>query len=206
MPFKTLVLSHLDELSPAAQAAGAVNTVVVDHQQPGRAAARLVGHNTDTVGFKSAVAEILPPGEERAAALARVALIGAGGAGRAVAVALQQLGCEQLVLIDADASLAEALAIDLRALGSARAAVAAAGDPLEALLAGCTGAVNASPVGMLGSAARAHPLARFPPTVRWVGDTVYAPRVTPWVALARRQRLACVLGERMWLGQVIASF
>ena len=52
----------------------------------------------------------------------------------------------------------------------------------------------------------AHNLSHFPPSVCWVGDTVYTPRVTPFIALAQRQGLVSVLGESMWLGQAVASF
>src|SRR4051794_23365285 len=75
-PCKQVVIEHLDELSPEAAALGAVNTVVL---RDGRA----VGHNTDLTGFAGSFARGLPD-----AAMGHVLLIGAGGAGAAVAHAL----------------------------------------------------------------------------------------------------------------------
>src|SRR3954471_17671946 len=97
-PCKQLILEHLDELSPDAAALGAVNTVVL---RDGRA----TGHNTDTTGFAESVARGLPD-----ARLDRVVLLGAGGAGSALAHALRALGTRELAIVDADRSRAEALA------------------------------------------------------------------------------------------------
>src|SRR3954454_9969297 len=83
-PCKQLVLEHLDELSPDAAALEAVNTVVL---RDGRA----TGHNTDTTGCAESLARGLPD-----ARVDRVVLLGAGGAGSAVAHALIGLGCGEL--------------------------------------------------------------------------------------------------------------
>src|SRR3712207_7384217 len=83
-PCKQLVLEHLDELSPDAAALGAVNTVVL---RDGRA----VGHNTDWSGFARAFDRGLPEAPSD-----RVVLLGAGGAGAAVAHALLTLGVGRL--------------------------------------------------------------------------------------------------------------
>src|SRR5699024_12710233 len=72
-PCKQVVLDMLDEVDPAAQRLGACNTVLVD-------ADRLVGYNTDRSGFFSALARELPTAD-----LSDVVLLGAGGAGSAVA-------------------------------------------------------------------------------------------------------------------------
>src|SRR3954449_5549655 len=94
-PAKQLVIEHLDGLSDEAEAVGAVNTVVL---RDGRA----VGHNTDLTGFAGSFRRGLP-----AASLERVLLIGAGGAGAAVAHALRELGTERLQILDTDRSRAE---------------------------------------------------------------------------------------------------
>src|SRR3954451_23904642 len=101
-PCKQLVIPHLDELSPDAEALGAVNTVVF---RDGRA----VGHNTDWSGFARAFDRGLSD-----APLGRVVLLGAGGAGSAVAHALLTLGAGLLTVADVDADRAGTLA---RALG-----------------------------------------------------------------------------------------
>src|SRR5690242_18016858 len=71
-PWKQRVLEHLDDVSANAAEVGAVNTVVL---RDGHA----VGHNTDETGFAESFRRGLP-----GAALDRVVLIGAGGAGAAV--------------------------------------------------------------------------------------------------------------------------
>ena len=84
------MLPHLDELSPDAEALGAVNTVVLRRRPGGRPQHRLVG---------------LRPRFDRGlrdAALDRVVLLGAGGAGAAVAHALLTLGTARLTVLDVD--------------------------------------------------------------------------------------------------------
>jgi shikimate dehydrogenase len=89
IPHKEAVIPLLDELDPLARKAGAVNTI-------SRFGAHLKGWNTDVVGFLQALAEmetVTSPsplaGEGRGGGYRRVAIIGAGGAARAVAAALQ---------------------------------------------------------------------------------------------------------------------
>jgi shikimate dehydrogenase len=75
IPHKQVVIPLLDQLDPQAGRIGAVNTI-------SRQGMQLSGSNTDVVGFRRALAE-------RSLSPRRVAIIGAGGAARAVAAALQ---------------------------------------------------------------------------------------------------------------------
>src|SRR5215216_6126761 len=79
-PYKEAVVELLDNLSPGAAQIGAVNTVVVRD-------GKLTGHNTDTSGFARAVTPLVAASSHGA-----VALIGAGGVGKAIAFALAGLG------------------------------------------------------------------------------------------------------------------
>src|SRR6267154_483320 len=90
-PYKEAVVDLLDELSPGAKLIGAVNTIVV---QDGR----LIGHNTDTTGFARAAGPLVS-----ASAGGAVALIGAGGVGKAIAFALAGLGARELRIFDREA-------------------------------------------------------------------------------------------------------
>src|SRR3954453_17792933 len=135
-PCKQLVLPHLDELTADAQALGAVNTVVL---RGGRA----VGHNTDWSGFARAFDRGLHDAD-----LDRVVLLGAGGAGAAVAHALLTLGTGRLTVLDVDARRARALAGSLaHRVGAGRAA---GGDltGLDAAVAAADALVHATPTGM----------------------------------------------------------
>src|SRR3984893_9141619 len=87
-PYKEAVVGLLDELSPGAAQIGAVNTVVVRDGM-------LIGHNTDTTGFARAVTHLVT-----ASAHGPVALIGAGGVGKAIAFALAGLGVAELRIFD----------------------------------------------------------------------------------------------------------
>ena len=90
-PCKQLVVEHLDELSPDAEALGAVNTVVFDD-------GRAIGHNTDWPGFQENFARGLPDVEHRARGAAGRRRRGRRGRARALA-----LGVERLAVVDAAA-------------------------------------------------------------------------------------------------------
>jgi shikimate dehydrogenase len=80
-PFKEEIIAHLDELDPVAAAIGAVNLV---HNADGH----LTGYNCDWIGAAGALAE------KCALAGQRVAVLGSGGAARAVVYGLVRAGCD----------------------------------------------------------------------------------------------------------------
>ena len=82
VPYKELIWQYLDEVAPSAGRVGAVNVIEF------RADGRLVGHNTDYIGFRESVRHFFPlRGPE-----ARALVLGTGGAAKAVEVALRELG------------------------------------------------------------------------------------------------------------------
>jgi shikimate dehydrogenase len=97
MPHKVAVIDHLDELAPSASVIGAVNCVVRDGE-------RLVGHNTDGEGFLRALRERV---EVRGA---RVVVLGAGGAARAIAVELGFAGAAEVTIVNRNEVRGAALA------------------------------------------------------------------------------------------------
>jgi shikimate dehydrogenase len=87
IPHKVAVLEFLDQLSPAAQAIGAVNCVI---NRDGT----LIGDNTDGKGFLQAVTAVRPvPG-------LRAVLLGAGGAARAIGVELALAGAAHITVVN----------------------------------------------------------------------------------------------------------
>src|SRR6185369_11797418 len=100
-PCKQTVIPLLDVVSNEARAIGAVNTVV-------REGDRLVGYNTDGSGWSWGFQRELPKAD-----LARVVLLGAGGAGSACAGAVLRLGAGHVVVVDKDAARAQALSVRL---------------------------------------------------------------------------------------------
>ncbi|GAB3484423.1 shikimate dehydrogenase [Nocardiopsis coralliicola] len=190
-PCKQAVIACLDRLSPDAVRTGAVNTVLF-------AAGEAVGHNTDLAGFARSFARGLP-----GARLDRVAVLGAGGAGSAIAHALLDLGAGHLRIVDTDAARATAAAAALRARGAS--AEPAAPADLPALLATVDGLVNATPVGMAehpGSPVAAELLA---PRL-WVADAVYRPADTALLRGAGERGCRILPGTGMALYQAAAAF
>ena len=192
-PCKQLVLPSLDELSPDAEALGAVNTVVFS-------GGRAVGHNTDWSGFARAFDRGLPD-----AALDRVVLLGAGGAGAAVAHALLTLGAQRLTVADVDARRARDLAASLaRRFGRDR--VAGTGTKgIAAAVETAGGLVHATPTGMA-----AHPGLPLPEELLrpdlWVADIVYRPLETELVRTARRRGCRVLDGGGMAVFQAVEAF
>jgi shikimate dehydrogenase len=192
-PGKQLVLDHVDELSPDAEALGAVNTVVFD-------GGRAVGHNTDWSGFARSFARGLPD-----AALGPVVLIGAGGAGAAVAHAALTLGADELCVVDVDAARADTLAAALRErFGDDRVTSGAHGE-LRDHLRRADGVIHATPTGMA-----AHPgLPLDPDDLRpemWVADVVYRPLETELVTRARALGCPTLDGGGMAVFQAVDAF
>jgi shikimate dehydrogenase len=188
-PFKEAVLPLLDEVDPLAARIGAVNTVTCRGQ-------RLRGHNTDMAGFVMAWRETFerPPGT--------VVLLGAGGAGRAIAHGLVELGARRLIVHDVVAGRAEAVA---QALSAHLPAEACGSDALAQAVASADGIVNASPVGMHG-----HPgtplLTAWLRAGTWLADAVYTPVETPLIVAARAAGLAVMTGDGLCVHQAAAAF
>jgi shikimate dehydrogenase len=108
IPHKESVLALLDDLEPLAARIGAVNTIT-------RQGARLKGWNTDVVGFQRALEELFPSPARaggQGGGFRRVAIIGAGGAARAVAAALQPT-VDQVWIIARNFEQARRLTTDL---------------------------------------------------------------------------------------------
>jgi shikimate dehydrogenase len=103
VPHKEAIVPLLDGLTPEAEAIGAVNTLTPGH-------GRLVGDNTDGAGFLAALQEELGC---RPAGLT-AAVLGAGGAARAVTLALAQAGAGRLVLANRTSTRAKELAEHIR--------------------------------------------------------------------------------------------
>jgi shikimate dehydrogenase len=192
-PCKQLVLQHLDELSPDADALGAVNTVVL---RDGRA----VGHNTDWSGFARAFDRGLPE-----AALGQVVLLGAGGAGAAVAHALLTLGTGRLTVLDVDGQRAGALAGSLGERFGADRAMGTDLGALPAVLEHADGLVHATPTGMAAHPGLPLDAGLLRPEL-WVADIVYRPLETALVRTARELGCRVLDGGGMAVFQAVDAF
>lgn len=192
-PCKQLVLPHLDTVEQVARTLGAVNTVVFD-------ADRAVGYNTDTTGFAHGFAEGLP-----GAHLDTVVLVGAGGAGTAVADALLRTGTCHLTVVDLDVDRAAALAGELCTRHPHARVDASSFDKLSVLLPDSDGVVHATPTGMAD-----HPGLPFDAALLhadlWVADIVYRPLDTTLLQAARAVGCRTLDGGHMAVYQAVDAF
>jgi shikimate dehydrogenase len=173
-PLKEAALAHLDSVSAAAREARSVNTVCFD---PG--ATR--GETTDGPGALDLLREL-----KRDPARERAVILGAGGAARALGLALAGAGASVTLSARRPAEPApDALPRVAWRSGAEVAALAAA-----------TLVINATPLGAPGAAGPAQEPAALEPLPRpaAVLDLVYGERVTPWVERAR------ALGHPAWDG------
>jgi shikimate dehydrogenase len=190
-PCKQAVIEWLDELSPDARAIGAVNTVLFRE-------GRRIGYNTDWSGFAESFRRSM--GDVRRG---RVVLLGAGGAGAAVAHALLTLDVRTLVLIDTDGVRAAALAETLCVrFGAGRAIVL---EDAASALQGADGMVNATPVGMAKFPGLPLPANLLSPEL-WVADVVYFPLETALLAEANARGCRTMSGEGMAVFQAVSAF
>jgi shikimate dehydrogenase len=182
LPHKERALALADRVEPAARACGAANVIT-------REDAVLVAGNTDVAGIETALAL-------HGVALrgARIAILGAGGAARAVAEAARRNGASQLTVAARDRARA-------RAVADAFGAAACGLDDVPV----ADVYVNATPVGMAGQSQRSLLPADAPPGAT-AFDLVYVPVDTPFLIDARVRGLRTIGGTAMFLAQAAATF
>jgi shikimate dehydrogenase len=193
-PFKEAVTALLDAVSADARQIGAVNTVTIGRD------GTTTGYNTDRIGFRRSFEEKF--GRDAVAGQTAL-LMGAGGAGRAVAFALCDLGVASLLVSDKNAAQATGLVAALAAhFGQGRCRVES--DPVPAL-ATAAGMVNATPVGMTGFPG----LPIVPDTIQahhWVADVIYTPLETALLKAARAKGARVMGGAGMCVHQAVEAF
>ncbi|WP_144187111.1 shikimate dehydrogenase [Elioraea rosea] len=190
IPHKESVVSVCDRLEPPARRAGAVNTLVFEDD------GTIVGTNTDGLGFVSGLAQAVP---DYAPADGPAVLLGAGGGARAVAAALLDAGCPEVILYNRTKARAEALAA---ALGKG-ATVGECGS--NEGLARAALVVNTTSLGMSGQPPLELPLEALPPSAV-VADIVYVPRTTRLLAAAAARGHRTMGGLAMLLHQAKLGF
>ena len=185
-PCKQAIIPLLDELSEDARALNAVNTVVIRD-------GCMTGHNTDGSGFAEGFRRGLPDAKRE-----RVVLLGAGGAGAAVAHAALTLGVRELTLFDLDASRSAELAAKLGTR-------AKAGTNLAAAMAKADGLIHCTPTGM----AKMPGLPLDPGLLEprhWVAEIVYFPLETELLRVARAKGCRTLDGSGMAVYQAVGAF
>ena len=185
IPYKLRACALADRLGSQARIVGAINALAR------RADGGWQGDMFDGIGCVEAF-------RRRGIALAgsRALLLGAGGAGSAIGIALASEGPESLRVYDVDASRAEALAAKISRAFPAVAVSAGAPrlDDVAILL-------NATPAGMLEDARLPIAVDTLPRALT-VFDAIVNPETTPLLALAERCGCATVRGREMMRGQI----
>mgnify|MGYP005863854545 CR=1 FL=1 len=196
-PHKVAVMPLLDTLDESARLVGAVNTIQIDGES-----GRLIGLNTDSDGFLAdlAASGMLPaPG-------ARVIVLGAGGAARAIGMALIQSGA-RVTFVNRTPSHAGRLVDSMRAVRPEADVRAVALESLQAVGSEAALIVNTTPLGMWPDV-NTSPWPKSVPFPRdaAVYDTVYRPPETRLMQDARAAGLRSVGGIGMLVRQGAAAF
>jgi shikimate dehydrogenase len=190
VPHKEAMLPLIDEVSEAARAIGAVNTLW-------REGSRICGDNTDASGFLAHLDAEAPGWDGR---VRTVLVLGAGGAARGIAFGLKARGVGRIILVNRSRARADELA-------------AAFGAPLEAadwaqrndLVGQADLIVNTTALGMHGQPPLDLDLALLRPGTI-VDDIVYVPLKTPLLLDAERRGGVPVDGLGMLLHQAVPGF
>ena len=183
VPWKVGVMPLLDEVDDDVRAIGAANYLTVEE-------GRLIGHNNDGKGVVKAIEKLTPLAGQR------VVMLGAGGAGRAMAVEIAWAGAAHLTLVTRRQEQGEEVAATVTRVSG----VPAVWQPWQGEVtvpAGTTMLMNATHLGC------APELGLVP--VRWdtvdptclVVDVITNPRITPFLATARERGCPVVDGVEM---------
>ena len=191
VPHKESAMRFMDELHPAARRVAAINTIVV---QPD---GRLLGMNNDGAGYIQSLrdADATWRGD-----VGPALVLGAGGAARAIVVALLDEGAPELRITNRTLERAQALADDF----GDRVKVVPWAERNEAM-AGVSLLVNTTSLGMHGQAPLNVALDALP-LEAMVSDAVYIPLETPLLAQARMRGHRTVNGLGMLLNQARPAF
>jgi shikimate dehydrogenase len=189
IPHKQTALAVVDRVEPLARRIGAVNTIVIGPD------GMLEGRNTDAFGFFESLHDAIPIWE---AAAGPAAILGAGGAARAVVTALSDAGVTEIRLVNRTLAHAEAIASDLATPDTSITIYS--WEEVGAALRHAGLLVNATSLGMAGEPPLTLDLAPLPPSSPVV-DIVYVPLETDLLAAARRRGHPVVDGLGMLLHQ-----
>lgn len=198
IPHKEAVIPLLDQIDPLVKRIGAVNTI---HNVDGR----LLGYNTDAEGFTRALREDggFEPRD------ANVAVAGAGGAARAIVVALIEAGAASIAVLNRNVSRAERLIADVSKFAGKVALAAGEASPIawEAFAPTTTLLVNCTSLGSAGpdEDRSAVPAELIRPEML-VYDLVYRPTETRLLRDARSRGARTLGGLPMLIYQGAASF
>jgi len=191
VPHKEAAFAALKHCDATASRLRAVNTLVWRSQH-------FEGRNTDGYGFLANLAAGAPHWQ---APQGPAVLLGAGGAARAIAAALEEAGAPELRIVNRSADRGEALVRDLRLRAAKTYAANEAADAMK----GASLLVNATSLGMKGEGEIEYPLDSLPLSAL-VTDIVYTPLETGLLRRAKARGHQTVDGLGMLLHQAVPGF
>lgn len=196
IPHKVSATRFLDEVEPTARYIGAINTIVVDD-------GKLTGYNTDASGALRALRDNGIELKGR-----RVAMLGSGGAARAIAFALAaDSAVAELFILGIDEVERQGLVRDLQAKTSLRIHQAALNeDALRRLLPDAQVLIHCTPVGMHPKIQETCVPAGLLHARLAVMDIVYNPQETRLLKDAKAAGCRTIRGLEMFLNQAAAQF
>jgi len=192
VPHKEAAYALSATLDDDARATGAVNTLVFED-------GLVHGRNTDVGGFAASLAESLGEG---AAKRGPVAVLGAGGAARAILIALARAGASEIRIVNRTKDRAENLARTFAQRGNIK--TIAWGDWASAFT-GAALLVNTTSLGMTGKAPLDVSLDALPRDAA-VADIVYNPLETSLLKAARERSARTMDGLGMLMHQAVPAF
>lgn len=190
IPHKQTALQFCDTVAEVARRIGAINTVQVQDGQ-------IHGSNTDMIGFLANLDGKAPDWDTQKRTCM---VLGAGGAARAVLVALHDRGFENIYVLNRTLETAQRLCAELKGPFHAHALA-----DFAKLAAECTLLVNTTSIGMHGTAFAGLDLSKLPASAL-VTDIVYTPLQTPLLRAATAIGLQTVDGLGMLLHQAVPGF
>lgn len=188
-PYKIAAVPKAEIRDPMVRRLGAINTVVFE-------GGRAYGYNTDHSGFMAAYLAAfgnVDPGH--------TVILGAGGAGSAVAFGLAALGAPKLTIVDTYLARARALAVGLRGFTTE----VVTRDRSDEDIRNAHGIVNCTPVGMIGHLGSPIDLSLLGGQ-RWAFEAIYTPRRTEFSIAAEIAGLTVLDGYELFLHQGLEAF
>ncbi len=192
MPHKRACFQCVDHLTPAAQALGAVNTVIVEDD------GSLTGENTDLPGFLEPIAKVDLSGE-------MATVLGAGGAAAAVIAGLVELGARKLAIVNRTQAGTDRLLADLAAIVAGCEVISVDWAEAQRLADASAMVVNSSSLGMAGFPELPLSVASLRGDAV-VYDIITYPRETPLLRDAAARGLRRHDGLEMLVGQAREAF
>ncbi|MFO7814764.1 MAG: shikimate dehydrogenase [Halanaerobiales bacterium] len=195
IPYKGEIIEDLDEIDQRVKKIGAVNTVINEK-------GKLSGYNTDLDGFDEMAYNKGITFEDK-----KVALLGAGGAARAVLYYLKEQNIEQLYLSNRTMSRAEQVKEDFKELRGNITVVGWDNDQQKEAVRSSDIIINATPLGLENRYQEQSPVkSESINEDQILIDLVYKPRVTKFLSFGKKKNAKIVSGIEMLVYQAVKSF